>query len=252
MAGRRRGHLDLAGRLDPPPGAGRGEAGDGAGDPALPPGPPGVDPPDHPPGRLGGVAYYPFGEEATDPAQTQQPLRFTGHERDLNAGGKPDDLDYMHARYYNSFLTRFLSTDPMDSAQTEIPQSWNKFAYTYNNPMRHIDPNGQTVVGHLGFSNQVGGITDLIGALQQYSDLVGPARAYPWQKDFHGTAFMAKQFSWGTSDFNALVGHSLGVYSALDSARRLEKVGIPVNILVTIDAAPGVLPRRFRQTSRLR
>ena len=38
---------------------------------------------------------------------------------------------------------RFTSTDPlMASAQTAMPQSWNRYAYVLNNPLRFVDPSG--------------------------------------------------------------------------------------------------------------
>ncbi len=57
--------------------------------------------------------YYPFGAEATRPAQDDLPLKFTGHERDFYADGESDDLDYMHARFCDPRLGRFLSVDPV-------------------------------------------------------------------------------------------------------------------------------------------
>lgn len=84
---------------------------------------------------------YPFGEEASTPAADAGPMRFTGHERDANAAGTGDDLDYMHARYYNPLLARFLSFDPL-GGNPSAPQSWNRYAYVKNNPVGHIDPFG--------------------------------------------------------------------------------------------------------------
>ncbi|HEX6161085.1 MAG TPA: hypothetical protein VF111_13015, partial [Thermoanaerobaculia bacterium] len=49
---------------------------------------------DHAGNTVAQHTYYPFGDEATDPLQDTERLKFTGHERD--AAG----LDYMHARYY--------------------------------------------------------------------------------------------------------------------------------------------------------
>ena len=67
--------------------------------------------------------------------------RFTGHRRDHNAPGAADDLDYMHARYYSPWLNRFLSVDPV-LGEVASPQSWNRYAYANNNPLRFIDPDG--------------------------------------------------------------------------------------------------------------
>jgi len=64
---------------------------------------------------------------------------FTGKERDAESG-----LDYFGARYYSSSMGRFSSPDPKaTSAHLENPQSWNRYAYTDNNPLVYIDPDGK-------------------------------------------------------------------------------------------------------------
>lgn len=87
--------------------------------------------------------YYPFGEEATDPNQDQERLKFTGHERDFLASGTTDDLDYQHARYFSPHLGRFMSVDPGDRSKPNWPQSWNRYSYTFGNPLRYVDPDGE-------------------------------------------------------------------------------------------------------------
>jgi RHS repeat-associated protein len=54
----------------------------------------------------------------------------------------PVPLDYMLARYYSSSLGRFMAVDPGDDTALEDPQSWNRFAYVRNNPLRYSDPQG--------------------------------------------------------------------------------------------------------------
>jgi len=49
----------------------------------------------------------------------------------------------MHARHFNLHLGRFLSTDPVGGF-IGSSQSWNRYAYTLNNPLRLIDPLGLT------------------------------------------------------------------------------------------------------------
>ena len=52
-------------------------------------------------------------------------------------------LDYFGARYYASTQGRFTSTDPLlSSGSVEDPQSWNRYSYVLNNPLRLIDPDG--------------------------------------------------------------------------------------------------------------
>jgi RHS repeat-associated protein len=72
-----------------------------------------------------------YGEDSTR-------QKFTGKERDSETG-----LDYFGERYYASTQGRFTACDPlMASATTGDPQSWNRYVYVLNNPLRYIDPDG--------------------------------------------------------------------------------------------------------------
>ncbi len=65
--------------------------------------------------------------------------QFTGKERDAESG-----LDYFGARYLSSAQGRFTSVDPsMLSVALRNPQSWNRYSYTLNNPVRYVDPSGE-------------------------------------------------------------------------------------------------------------
>ncbi len=62
----------------------------------------------------------------------------TRKERDNETG-----LDYFGARYYASMQGRFTSADPLLSSATIYdPQTWNRYSYTLNNPVRYVDPLG--------------------------------------------------------------------------------------------------------------
>jgi len=93
--------------------------------------------------------YMPFGEElgsgvggrttgigygAADGVRK----KFTGYERDTETG-----LDYAQARYFSSTQGRFTSADPLlASAKPLNPQTWNRFSYVVNNPLKFVDPSG--------------------------------------------------------------------------------------------------------------
>jgi RHS repeat-associated protein len=93
--------------------------------------------------------YLPFGEElfagvggrTTALGYSGDTIRqqFTLKERDVETG-----LDYFGARYYASVQGRFAGADPLfiEANRLEYPQSWNLYAYTRNNPLRFIDPDG--------------------------------------------------------------------------------------------------------------
>jgi RHS repeat-associated protein len=92
--------------------------------------------------------YLPFGEElfagvggrTTQNGYSGDTVRqkFTSKERDNEAG-----LDYFLSRYYSSTQGRFISIDPLGaSAIVSDPQSFNRYTYVLNNPLKYIDPDG--------------------------------------------------------------------------------------------------------------
>jgi RHS repeat-associated protein len=103
--------------------------------------------------------YLPFGEElyanvgirsttlgytaaGNTPADKVR-QKFTEQERDDETG-----LDYMHARYFANVQGRFMSVDPLQaSARPGNLQSWNRYSYALNNPLRYSDPSGLTTSG---------------------------------------------------------------------------------------------------------
>jgi RHS repeat-associated protein len=95
--------------------------------------------------------YLPFGEDIANLGGrttvagygVSDPLRqrFTQKERDSESG-----LDYFGARYYSSDEGRFTGVDPLlASGRTHRPDSWNRYSYCYNNPLRFVDPDGADV-----------------------------------------------------------------------------------------------------------
>jgi RHS repeat-associated protein len=93
------------------------------------------------------VTFWPFGDFVESPGLLESHM-FTGHEREY-MGSQPDvspleGLDYMHARYYSSGLGRFLSVDPVPGT-VGSSQSWNRYAYSLNNPVLFTDPTGEKV-----------------------------------------------------------------------------------------------------------
>ena len=68
----------------------------------------------------------------------------TRKERDIETG-----LDYFLARYYSSTQGRFTSPDPLSASGEQIvPQSWNRYSYVLNNPLKLVDPDGEMWVYH--------------------------------------------------------------------------------------------------------
>jgi RHS repeat-associated protein len=83
--------------------------------------------------------YTPYGKEIAVYVNTcPQNYKFTGKERDGESG-----LDYFGARFFSSNMGRFSTADPLlNSGHPSDPQSWNRYTYTLNNPLKFIDPTG--------------------------------------------------------------------------------------------------------------
>jgi RHS repeat-associated protein len=62
--------------------------------------------------------------------------KFSGKERDAESG-----LDYFGERYFSNGLGRFITPDEFwKDSRADVPQSWNKYAYARNNPLRFVIP----------------------------------------------------------------------------------------------------------------
>jgi len=94
-------------------------------------------------------AYYPFGrtETATPQAPFQVSRRFTGQVLDAESG-----LYYYNARYYDPELGRFIQPDDVIQDLSN-PQSYNRYSYCVNDPLRYTDPTGKDFVLNAGLVN---------------------------------------------------------------------------------------------------
>jgi RHS repeat-associated protein len=89
-------------------------------------------------GVVGRQAHLPFGEDVA-PAGEQAKQHFTSYQRDQEV-----DIDYALNRHYANSVGRFMQCDPLGpgSANLEDPQSFNRYAYTANDPINRVDPEG--------------------------------------------------------------------------------------------------------------
>lgn len=89
---------------------------------------------------VGGVVarqgYQPFGAPRAGAAALPTTRTFTGQIAEAGTG-----LMYYRARYYAPGLGRFVSPDTLIPDEGR-PQTLNRYAYVYNNPVRYTDPSG--------------------------------------------------------------------------------------------------------------
>jgi len=84
--------------------------------------------------QVSALRYYPYGETRSGAMPTN--YQFTGQRRESGLGL----YDY-NARYYDPYLNRFIQADSIVPSPGN-PQSLNRYAYCYNNPLKHIDVDG--------------------------------------------------------------------------------------------------------------
>ncbi len=86
--------------------------------------------------------YYPWGDTRyNSPATTPTAYQYTGQRKDATG------LYFYNARYYDPLLGRFLQADTIIPSPGN-PQSFNRYAYGYNNPVKYLDPSGHDPLDH--------------------------------------------------------------------------------------------------------
>lgn len=82
--------------------------------------------------------YDPFGVVRSETGTANSDFGYAGEQKDPETG-----LINLRARYYDPALGRFMSRD-VYTGRPGFPQSFNRYAYALNNPMRGLDPSGYT------------------------------------------------------------------------------------------------------------
>ncbi|MES2693281.1 MAG: RHS repeat-associated core domain-containing protein [Verrucomicrobiota bacterium] len=81
-----------------------------------------------------------WSDVSVPPARAKTTRGFTDHEMLDDLG-----LVHMNGRVYDPVLGRFLSADPVVQAP-DNPQSYNRYAYVFNNPLSLTDPTGYSAI----------------------------------------------------------------------------------------------------------
>lgn len=96
--------------------------------------------------------------------------QFAGQERDPETM-----LDFSEARYFSSGQGRFTSSDPLlSSGKPAEPQSFNRYTYCLNNPLKYVDPSG-LMWGYRDFTDADGKV---FRSFRWFADDSDPAELY--------------------------------------------------------------------------
>lgn len=96
-----------------------------------------------------------FGNVVGTSGATSQPYGLHGQHRDADAA-----LDYMRARWYDPAAGVFLGRDPALGDPTR-PQSLNTYAFTENDPVNRVDPEGRESIQVLSVAQSVSSTVDV-------------------------------------------------------------------------------------------
>lgn len=129
---------------------------------------------------------------------------------------------------------RFLSLDAV-GGNPGSPQSWNRYSYARSNPLRFVDPDGNFAIGFTGLGNSPDSGIHAIARVFASHPEIGPTRVFRHQDVNVAFAFAMASHHANPNQPAVIFGHSRGAAESLVLARMLQKAGVSVNLLLTID-----------------
>jgi RHS repeat-associated protein len=130
--------------------------------------------------QIESIRYFPFGYNRSGSVSTEK--KFTGKRLD-NTG-----LYFYDARYYDPIIGCFTSPDTASPGLMN-PQSFNKYSYCFNNPLKYNDPTGHWPNWHIigqffcgigdAFVSTAKGVTQMITNPVETAKAIGYAVTHP-------------------------------------------------------------------------
>jgi RHS repeat-associated protein len=159
--------------------------------------------------------YFPYGSTSYQAVRSQldtpKRYRFTGKERDEESG-----LSYHGARYYASWIGRWLSPDPGG-----IKDGPNVFAYSSSNPVKNVDPTGfVTEPAQITINYAVGRIYQNAGKIIMQSAF-GPTVKILSEKYTYGRKFRVDEVVRGVKAY-------VTEWKAVEMAKGLDRLKLQV------------------------
>ena len=151
--------------------------------------------------------YYPYGGVVGDYcANVTQHYRFTGKERDAESG-----LDNFGARYDASSMGRFMTPDPlMASAKVWDPQTWNRYAYALNNPLKYVDPTGMNEVTAAQCAQDKNCVSVNVNVIYDKNANDGKGLTDKQKSDFEKGQLQSAKDQYGNADIHLNVSYTAG------------------------------------------
>jgi RHS repeat-associated protein len=178
--------------------------------------------------------FYPFGGERIVADTCDSTYKFTGKERDTESG-----LDNFGARYDASSLGRFMTPDPlMASATVYNPQTWNRYTYALNNPLRFVDPDGMKELSAEDCKKDANCVALKVNIIYDANANDGKGLTDQQKQDFQNQQLQNAKDQYGNADIHLDVTFTAGGFD--DKGNLQGAVKDSVNVLVTDSGPVGV------------
>ena len=182
-------------------------------------------------------AYYPFGRTQTASPQAgfQVSRRFTGQILDAETG-----LYYYNARYYDPELGRFIQADT-EISDLGNPQSYNRYSYVGNNPLKYTDPSGHSWIPWWEEVKGEWALNDMVRAHTEYANYhqyMSQGQKVPTASSLSAVA-AAGNATAGVADAYLTTGQELATAGLATGVIAIKQVGNRMG------EAPGLLARLF-------
>lgn len=187
--------------------------------------------------------YTVWGEIRNQTETVDNPIKYAGEYYD-------DELDmiYLRARYYDPSIGRFTSYD-IEEGEISNPLDMNRYVYCRNNPIKYLDPSGESVVlTCIIIGAVVGALAGGFAGAYVSKKTTGTVKGTSVAIGVLGGATVGSLLGWGLYSFGAsvsaagLVSSAPGLYKTLDkgvnfAASALQHMNekarqVPVQVLV--------------------
>lgn len=127
---------------------------------------------------------------------------FTGHEHIESIG-----LINMNGRLYDPVMSTFLSVDNYVQ-EPDFSQNFNRYAYCLNNPLKYVDPDGESILASLVIYAAIGAAVSMVSTVA--TNVVYDRPLYEGLGKAAAMGALQGMFSFGIGTAAGIIGNAIG------------------------------------------
>jgi len=184
--------------------------------------------------------YGAFGEVVAQAGEATHRKQFNGKENDAVSG-----LRYYGYRYYDPLTLRWNSRDPLLGGVPELgianPQNHNLYAFSLNNPLRYLDPDGleagSAKDGHIEYRQE----SSMTFASKPYSEADAPSFVEEYRTDDEGRKFRLDYVYLNSQDYWDADGMTVRTWRRYDLINKQDVTSLKDTLLNEINGTLAVV-----------